>query len=241
MEERLDQVLAAIAELLARIERSRTEITTLELELREVGEEYKQHLGDLNARARELDRQISELRSKLAKVILSAVVPVVRPIIPVAPGEESAPSGRKRDPRFERKMALVDHLLLFMDTDQSSSILLRLNAMVNDDSKEVGEMLELIPGNSEIWALQADTETLEEQLIRLQEWQRELEERTLFWQQIVARLSADDYYGLLLEKWARGGSWFAYLDDLAQQQSRENAEKEIVVQELQAEYEARHG
>ncbi len=245
-QDQIDMVLKAIQGLLEQIEPLSKRAVDIEAGLAEAQEAYNERLGTLNRKAEELKSRAAflryELRLKQGVDLSQQSTSETRsrqPTSPLQPKIEEAvvELPLQKDPRDKRKRDLADYILDLISDDQQV-IMERVNAMVADPRRSVGDMLEALPWGP-IWMLRTDGETLDEQLERLEGWRRELEERLTFWQNEVRRLESDRSYYLWQEMQASSEeSWQTYLDELASAQEAENIHLEHAVlmleQELQA-------
>ncbi len=244
----IDMVLKVIERLLEQIEPLSKHAITIEAGLVEVQEAYNVRLGELNCKAEELKSHASSLRyelklkqgvalSQLSPSEIQSRLPTSQFLPKIEEAVAEAPAVLQKDPRDKRKRDLADYILDLISDDQHM-IMERVNAMVADPHRSLGDMLEALPWGS-IWMQRTDGETLNDQLERLDGWRRELEERLMFWQNEVRRLESDRSYYLWQEMQGRSeASWQAYLDELASAQEAENTQLEHAVAMLEQELQA---
>lgn len=249
MQDHIDLVLATIQGLLEQIADLSKRAVAIEDGIAEAQQAYNEKLGLLNSKADELRKREAYLRYELKPK---------EPIEPKAtdpervnqqegtaqqtePARETiAETSLQKDPRDQRKRDLADYILDLIG-DEQQVVMERVNAMVADRGRDVGDILEILPWGP-IWRLRTDGETLEEQLERLNGWQSALEGRLAFWQGAVFRLESDDSYDLWQEMQTRSPEgWLIYLGELARSQEAENARSEHVVAMLEKELQARKG
>ena len=185
-------------------------------------EDYEQQLGALNAESIKLEARKEFLRISLERQGVSS--PRLHPPSLVAPSGElqEAPLTASVEIRRKQKRRLADHIQYFIDPDQTS-VMEIINAVLIDDQRTVGEMLEALNWG-DIWAMRAAWESLEDQYARLSEWHKALEDRLHYWQHVMLRLERDPRYNLYLLKRERGqAGWQKYLNELISWQKEENA------------------
>lgn len=217
----------------------RTLANDLENDLTEVQHDYELKLGSLNIEATQLERLIIILRASLARKPVSVreseqISPPPVPPPELIEDDSSEPKPLpppEKDPRASRKRALADHVMSFVPNDEMETVLQVVNAILDDEQRDVGDMLELIPWGV-IWTARAEAwETPEMQFDRLQGWNQELQARLTYWEGQIQRLKKDERDGLLQEMRVRSHSdWLAYLEGLASKQAEQNKEmrQEIV-------------
>jgi hypothetical protein len=149
------------------------------------------------------------------------------------------------NPREARKRALWNHLYYFLDTGemdqdpQRVKAIQALHGMVNDERRDIGEMLEVLAWG-DIWKERAEWESLDDQARWMQDWCAALEQRLKYWEQTVSRMELDRRQKLLKEKQKRTQQeWLTYLGWLADQQQQENLRLARDVQILEDEWRAR--
>jgi hypothetical protein len=140
-------------------------------------------------------------------------------------------------PQRRRKRSLANHIYSFTNEE---AIMQQINAVVDDDRRDVGDILEIIPWGP-IWTDRAkDWETLQDQLERLEAWRMILEQRMSHWQSQVQKIHLDSRFPLLEEKQSRSpAEWQAFLDELASKQLVENAALKTEVEQLEHKLKAR--
>jgi hypothetical protein len=228
----------------------RQQTKKLEEELAKVKQDYNQKLGPLNQEADSLEALKSSLKYRLMQNQKSPVkeeqlppreqgngIEVNTPPEILEDTSPKPPPISPEDLRRQRKRTLADYVEYFIADSEREPILQLLNAVLHDDRRDLGDMLELLSWG-EIWTVRADWETLEEQYSRLQEWQQALSERLTYWQGAQRQLETTSAYGLWQEKRSRSPEeWLPYLEGLAQKQVAENErlahEVAILEQELQ--------
>ncbi len=238
----IDDLLNKLKLNLEEITRLRSQAADLEKSLAEVQHDYEQKLGPLNAEADRLEGLKLSLRARLARQDVSppkrehsetAATPPQEVIEPDSAGPKPPPPPPK-DPRAARKRALADHVISFVSGEEMETVMQVVNAILDDERRDIGDMLELIPWG-DIWTARAEVwETLDLQYERLREWDQGLTTRLTYWQGQIQRLEDDDRHGLLQEMQSRSRpDWLAYLDDLAQKQTKINEESSREVQFLE--------
>lgn len=240
----IDQLLETLKTLLDEIAQLRQQASVLEKELAQAESEYNQRLSHLNAEADRLDALKTSLQSRLAQK--KKQPPVIEN--PIATGVELPdqviepqllPPLPPEDPRIQRKRALADHIEYFLADSDRETVMQVINAVLAENRCDMGDMLELLVWG-DIWKARAEWETQEEQYTRLQEWQRALEERIVYWQQMCQRWEDDPRYGLWQEKRSRSQEeWLALLDDWGQKQAEENTRLSHEVAVLEKRWQAK--
>ena len=236
-------LLNTLKALLAEVTALRQESDELGKCLADVQREYEEKFNSLNLENQRLEALKSSLKSRLAR----------KPQYPQQPAKNNDDSEiQSPPPTFEkslppplppekshirRKRALADHIEYFISDSNREPMMQILNAVLADDDRDLGHMLELLSWG-EIWTARAEWETLEEQYNRLQEWEIALSERLEYWQQFLNSQQNNSYYGLLQERKTRSSQeWAEFLNELDQQQKEENErlahEVSILEQELQ--------
>jgi len=251
-EGQIQEILLGLKELLERIDLLRQKSAEVEKGLAEAKQRYDEKIGDLNAEAERLEVLRYSLRARLQEKRANMPVssepgaqpqPEVKSELntastPVdnAPLLNDSPP-RHEDIRRQRKQKLADHIYYFIDTSQEN-VLKIINAILVNESADVGEMLERLAWGS-IWSERADWETLEDQFKRISEWQQALKDRLAYWEEILQSLEHDTCYSLWIE-WSKGDErWKQFLDELARKQKTENERLSHEVLVLQAELQSR--
>ena len=227
-ESQIAELLEILEKLLQQIEPLRAQIKQMEKEFTEVQQEYDAKLGQANAEADRLEASRLSLRARLNRK--PAPPPVQEPSPPPVPPPATidtrpdptlppSPPLRRESLRTARKRALLVFIFNFTD---SGPAIERINAIVDDDRRELGDMLELLTWG-EIWKARTDWETLDEQWLRLDEWRLALEQRVAYWIEENNRLKDDPRYSLWERRSELGPkAWQSALDDLLRRQERDN-------------------
>ncbi|MBD2215109.1 hypothetical protein H6G27_35495 [Nostoc linckia FACHB-104] len=241
----IDELLEILKTHLEQIFFLKEQAQTLEKALAEAENDYYQKLGDINAEADRLESLKASLLSRLApkqermpairdtfignfeeppQLVESFVTPMSLSPLPQA------------DPKAQRKRTLADHIELFLRDSERETTMQVINAVLADNHRDMGDMLELLVWG-DIWKARADWESLEEQYTRLQEWHKALLERLNYWHNVLQYREQDPRYELQEIRSRGQESWFTFLDDLAQKQVAENAkldhEVKVLEQQLQ--------
>jgi hypothetical protein len=212
---RIAELLDVLEKLLQQIEPLRTRTRQMEKELTEVQQEYEAKLGPANAEADRLEATKLSLQARLnrepapppPREAITAPTPPPATIETRAEPTMPPPPRPRESLRTARKRALLDFIFNFTD---SGPVIEKINAIVDDDRRELGDMLELLTWG-EIWKARTDWETLDEQALRLDEWRVALEQRVAYWTEEIKRLEDDPRYSLRSE-----------LDDLLRSRERKN-------------------
>ncbi len=225
---RIDEVLNTLNTLLGRVCLMRQQFEALEKDLSEVRRDYNQKLGILNDEAFSLETRRNSLRTRISGRS--------EPQFPKLPMHQELPKPPKnilepsplpnylppKDPRADRKRALADHIEYFVSSENRENVMQVVNAVLEDEKRDLGDMLELITWG-DIWTARSVWETLDEQYKRLQNWALALEERLTYWDGQIRGLENDSLYDLMQEMKSRSHSdWIAYLDILARRQAEKN-------------------
>ena len=226
---RIEHVLRNLKALVEDITHRREKVESLQAELIEVQRDYNDKLGYLNAEAEKLESRRAFLSAQIAGRNPSAPSAQPKSSGPAQPPptggahfSESPPPPLTEDPRAVRKRSLADHIYYFLESSQTP-IMQEINAAIADDRQDVGDMLERLAWG-EIWSARADWETLDDHLARVQGWNRALEDRLSYWQQIMRNVEDDPRHGLLEKmKESNREEWLAFLDSMARNQEMENA------------------
>lgn len=244
-ESQIAELLKTLEKLLQQIEPLRAQIKQMEKEFTEVQQEYDAKLGKANAEADSLHASWISLDARLNRKPAPPPPSEERVTDPVPPpatldaGAEPAMSPLpppRESLRTARKRALLDYIFNFTD---SGPVIERINAIVDDERRELGDMLELLTWG-EIWKARTDWETIDEQWARLDEWRTALEQRVAYWIGENNRLKEDPRYSL----WERRSeldpaAWQAALDDLRRHQEIENERLAAKIASKEQEWQAR--
>jgi hypothetical protein len=234
----IDDLLANLQLLRDRITFERDQVSNLEKSLAEAQYDYEQHLGVLNADSIKLEARKEFLRISLTRQTVSSSR--LQPPSLVVPGGEllEAPLPTSVEILRKQKRRLADHIQYFIDPDQAS-VLEIINAVLIDDQRTVGEMLEVLIWG-DIWAMRAAWESLEVQYARLTEWHLALEDRLKYWQHEMLRLEVDPRFNLYLMRRERGQTgWQEYLNELISWQTEENTRLGSDIADLEQQLEAK--
>jgi hypothetical protein len=246
----VDDVLTALETLVAEIAPLRTQADSLRREVAQARKDYEQALRALNDETERLTAKQNALRARLkSREPMTAtsttaglrtsspsapapVLPSGQPVVPIAP--VSVPT----DPRAERKRALADFIISVVDSAQETVVRERLNIVLADTSRDIGDMLEDLSWGP-IWSARSEWETLDEQAARLEAWRASLTARRSHWQRELIDLERDGRKYFLPERRQRAPTeWLAFLGDLAKEQQTENArllhEVEVLERQLSA-------
>ncbi len=204
----IDELLATLKTLVNEIYQVRQQTKELEEELAKVQQDYDKKLGSLNREADTLEKLKSSLKYRLMQNQKSTSKEEKLPDHEQDNGNEVHPPPEiledtfpkpppisPEDLRRQRKRALADHVEYFIADSDREPILQLLNAVLHDERRDLGDMLELLSWG-EIWTVRAEWERLEEQYSRLQEWQQALSERLTYWQGALHTLENSPSYDL---------------------------------------------
>ncbi len=241
----IDNLLTTLEALLEQIKPLRQRVGEVEEDLAQVQRDYDQKMSKLNVEAERLEGLKISLMARLAPEIKLPPTPVPTNLQPTLPEEviditpvpgSPPPPHPTESPRTARKRSLARHIYYFLD-NQQAAIMQDINAVLVDDRRDVGDMLEALSWG-DIWTARADWETLENQYDRLNEWYQALEERLAYWQRELHKQESDSRYPLWQKmQESSQEEWLAFLDDLARQAEVENArlahEVEVLEQALQ--------
>lgn len=224
----VDELLEGLRKLHGELSALRREVIELEKGYEETRRDYELKLGAVNAEAERLERlfhTLSHLPDDGKPLPASRPEPPVippRPVIkPESVGAKSVAAPPVKNPRRERKRVLLNYLYYFTDDDQMSDIE-RLNAVLDDDRHDVGDLLESLEWG-DIWRAKYDWETLDEQHARLKDWREALTGRLAYWKERQKGQAGDQIQGLWeRRKRVTPEQWADFLDDLARQQQRQN-------------------
>ncbi len=236
--EQIEAFKARVAELLA---------TEMEAALAQAHKEYEARLKPLNEEASRLKNERAVLQMRLAQLAATPVTAgldetksgLVTTPDPVLPVEEkpAPPPPPPPDPRGERKRKLADYIYFFLPPEQEEVVMQVINAILADESKDIGDILETLAWG-DIWGIRPEDESLEAQYTRLSDWRAALEGRVVYWKTRVHSLESESRYALWEVKRQGESQWQALLDDLAQKQAAENDrlahEVTVLAQQLQA-------
>lgn len=250
----IDALLAAVKGLVVEIQDARAQFAKAQEEIESANAEaLDQAKRDYDARLDKLNREADRLTLKIAHVrraLASQTTHTYRPdvdldvlrVVPPPPvvdrGETAAvpPAPPPADPRRERKRAVADFLYYFMDQAQSEQMAV-INAVLNNPDRGVGELLELLAwGDGSIWSARYPWESMEDQYARLMAWRGALERRRDAWLDRVERITSEQRYALWTIKTHDPAGWPAYLDGLAEDQARDNADRARLLAALEARY-----
>jgi chromosome segregation ATPase len=242
----IDQLLAELQVLLDQINPVRHQCADLERALMDVRRDYEKVMSVVAAETDRLEGLQRSLTTRLAgrpsapsaQSIIEPSPPSVPSLSPVVP--VSVPDIQAETPRAARKRALATHIFYFTDPNQTD-VTESINTMLDDDRRDVGDMLELIPWGNDgaLWKVRGDWESLEEQHERLLGWRIALEERLTFWKEEVRRLERDDFHPFFIQSQSMNASeWIAYLQDLAEKQAAENNKLASQIAELEKKWQA---
>jgi hypothetical protein len=241
LEAEIEELLEALKALLDKIAPLRQRAATIEADLVVVQRDYEQKLHAANARADQLELLKHSLLARLVGSDPPSASPAPRSTPPPAviadQGAAAAADIPSDPPEAVRKRELVAHVRYFTD---DRAVIERINALLKDPRRDVGDLLELLPWG-EIWQVRAaDWETLADQYARLTRWRAALQERLVRWQREVRHLEDDSRYPLLVRKTASSvEGWQSYLDELARRQQAENIRLAREVEVLQEQLAAR--
>ena len=211
----------------------RQQTKELEEELAKVQQDYNQKMSSLHQETDRLETLKNSLKYRLMPNQTStppSSPPKQDNKIEVQPPpevlEDTSPKPPPISPeesrRQQRKRILADHVEYFIAESDREPILQLLNAVLHDEKRDLGDMLEQLSWG-EIWTLRAEWESGEEQYTRLQEWQQALSERLTYWEGSLRQLETSSAYELWQEKRSRSSQeWLSYLEELAVQQAEEN-------------------
>ena len=245
-EAQITELLETLEALLKQIEPLRQRVDEVEQGLAQTQREYDQKLSQANAEA---DRLEGAKLSALARLNPMKRPPPLLPqpinlptppppIIEIIQGQGIPPPPPPESPRTKRKRALLDYIFNFTD---KGPVIEKINAIVDDDRRELGDMLELLSWGA-IWKARTDWETLDEQWQRLDEWRVALEQRVAYWTQESNRLADDQRFSL----WQRRSElneigWQALLDQMLREQEADNESLASEVVKLEERWRAQQG
>ncbi|UCH93810.1 MAG: hypothetical protein JSV88_26570 [Candidatus Aminicenantes bacterium] len=236
IQSKINHLFNILKSLLEQITPLRQQVETLEKELTYVQREYDRIVGPFNAEADRLEILRSSLRARLEQPRSHTPSPIPSTLQQEKPQppqtlmdtansnslSSPSPSPLPEDPRSRRKRSLADHIDYFVATDDRETVMQVINAVLADDHRDIGDMLELLSWG-DIWTARPDWETPEEQYVRLQNWESTLKERLEYWQNRFQQLKDEPRQGLLQEmKSRKPEEWSVYLDELARKQEEYN-------------------
>jgi hypothetical protein len=228
-EVQIEVLLETLEMLLKQIQPLRVRVDEIEKGLAQTQREYEQRLSQANAEADRLEAARLSVLARLNREAAPPPAPLPPIIEPTPPAPivdlESepgllSPAPPPESPRAKRKRTLLDYIFNFTDT---GPVIEKINALVDDDRRDMGEMLELLAWG-EIWKARTNWETLDEQWQRLDQWRAALEQRVTYWTNEKKHLEDDQRYGL----WDRKSElsenqWKDFLDELFRRQEADNA------------------
>jgi len=227
--EKLEMLLSEVKALSAAIDR----IATM---LEQAEREYELKLGDVMAEADRLDAEKHGLLSRLNRAEAPGPMPprAVEPVAPPALVEVASPAIKlppslPENPTRKRKRALADFIFNFND---SGPVIEKINALVDDDARDIGEMLELMEWG-QIWKERTSWETFDEQRQRLEEWHIALEERRSFLTEKKNRLEENSLWN---RRSKSEEDWQSFLDEMLQQRKAENERAAREIEKLEQQW-----
>ncbi|MCP4676339.1 MAG: hypothetical protein GY854_12665 [Deltaproteobacteria bacterium] len=239
---KIQDILTRLETLLDEVGQLRQRYVNLEKNLHRAERDYDSIIGLLNAEADRLRACVRTLTARLAHrpqthidpgPTLDTTVPASPPTPDEVPaGDDSYPL--ETAPCFEPSLAadkrsLADHIEYFVQPADREWVMGVLNAVLVNDQKGVGEMLELVEWG-DIWTARAEWESSEDQYRRLVEWRAALADRLEYWQSEFHRLENDPRYDLLVKMREKDrADWLRELEQLARDQEKEN---EILAQKV---------
>ncbi len=235
IESEIDNLFGRLKRLVNQVSRLRREVETREKELDYVQREYDRVVGPFNEESDRLDSLKMFLRMRLAPSRDDTPSPDQPPNeveAPRAPPETLFDDGpgspaptlppHPEDPRTKRKRTLADHIDLFVASEERETVMEVINAILGDDRRDTGDMLEVLSWG-DIWTARPAWETPEQQLERLRDWESVVNERLAYWKTRSKELNKDLRHGLLKEMKSRKPTeWKVYLDQLARKQEDYN-------------------
>ncbi len=250
IETQIIEILNNLKELLEQITWLRQHADELDRGLIEAQRDYDQKIGPLNTEADRLEALKLSLRARLARRPSPAAQPAKSDDAPSTPKPvittETPPPPPPKDPRAKRKRELADYIGYFIADESRETIMQVINAILADEQRDVGDMLELLSWGN-IWTASADWETPVEQYKRLNDWNQILADRLVYWQERIHGLEKSSYYSLWQQKQSLSqAEWLANLDEMGRQQAANNAnlsrEVDFLEQQLarQAAVEVKH-
>jgi len=237
IELQVQNILKNLKELVNQIYLLRQQSADIEKGMKEVKQRYDEALGGLNTEAERLEVLRYSLRARLQEVQVTIQGEMELPVQPLSddnfvgqqinatPLDDIVNSLTEtplslEDTRRHRKLKLIDHVFSFADPSQDNIIKV-MNAILVDESTDIGEMLESLAWG-EIWSARAEWESVQEQYQRLLEWKQALKDRIVYWEAIIQNLEHDSCYALWIE-WKKGeNQWNLFLKELVQKQEVEN-------------------
>jgi len=241
----VDDVLTALEALVGEIAPLRTQADSLRREVALARKDYEQALRSLNDETERLTAKQNALRARLKSgesmtttpttagaraagaSVPATAPPSTQPVVPAIP--VAIPT----DSRAERKRALADFIISVVDSAQENVVRERLNIVLADTSRDIGDMLEDLSWGP-IWSARSEWETLDEQATRLEAWRTSLTARRLHWQRELIELEREGRKYFLPERRQRSSpEWLAFLGDLATEQQKENVRLQHEVEVLE--------
>lgn len=220
----IEQILATLRSLLEEVTLLRQQVIDLQAKLDIITHDYDLKLGKLDIEVSQLESRRKQLTALLAgrqqlprsvssQDSLAEVTKVsVRDSRPLIPLPES--------PRTQQKRVIADHIFLFVASDQESIVMREINALLTDERRNMGDMLEILKWGA-IWTSRASWETLEKQYDRLHGWNLALQQRLADWHHEICQLKADWRYTFWEKKVSLSPEgWEGFLNDLARQQEK---------------------
>ncbi|MDX9954457.1 MAG: hypothetical protein RBT75_10195 [Anaerolineae bacterium] len=249
----IDELLATLKALRGHIEVLKARVaelmaTEMEAALVQAYKEYEAQLKPFNEEASRLRNEQAVLQTRLAQLVANSTVAASDPTAarPDVTTPEPVPTFEDKpaplpppppDPRGERKRKLADYILDFVSEEQEEVVMQVINAILVDESKDIGDILEALAWG-DIWSIRAGDESLEVQFARLNEWRAALEGRVIFWKTRVQSLESESRYTLWEVKKQGEAQWQALLEDWVQKQAAENKrlahEVAVLQRQLQA-------
>jgi hypothetical protein len=230
LDTQITELLNKLKTLLEQITWLRQQAEELDRGLAEVQRDYDQKLGPLNAEADRLEALKLSLRARLSRRPHSTPQPSKpddtpvppKPIITADPVHPLPSPPLQKDPRVKRKRDLADYIGYFIADEARETVMQVINAILVDEQRDVGDMLELLTWG-DIWTARADWETSAEQYKRLTDWSQVLTERLTYWHERIRGLERSSYYSLWQQKQSCSlAEWLANLDEMGRQQATNN-------------------
>ena len=234
IQSQINHLFDSLKSLLEQITPLRLQVETLEKELTYVQREYDRIVGPFNVEADRLEILRSSLRARLEQPRSHTPSPIPstpqqekpqppQPLMdPFNSNSSPSPPPLPENPQSKRKRSLADHIDYFVATDDRETVMQVINAVLADDHRDIGDMLELLSWG-DIWTARPNWETPEDQYKRLQNWESTLRERLEYWKNRFQQLKDEPRQGLLQEmKSRRPEEWADYLVEMAWKQEKYN-------------------
>jgi len=243
----IERMLATLRSLLGEVTSLRQQAIDIQANLNIITHDYDLKLGKLDIEVSQLESRIKQLLALLTRrqhvphTVSSQVVQDSLAEVTKVPAGGSQPlTPLPESPRTKQKRAVADHIFLFVASDQESIVMRDINALLTDDRRNVGDMLEILNWGA-IWTSCASWETPEHQYDRLYGWYSALQERLAYWRDETCQLKEDWRYEFWEKKLSmRPEKWEDFLNNLARQQEEHIENLVHRVKVLEQECQKRH-